>query len=144
MCWTRSRELDCDPVAVTRGRRLVVADLAEALDPAGPDATLVDDAALVVTELLSNAVRAGGSRIVVRLEVHHRTVRVEVFDDGAGRPVPRRATAGDVGGRGLHIVDTLSAAWGAVPSGPGKRVWSELPRRAAAAVPLSCDRAAAA
>ena len=48
----------------------------------------------------------------------------------ADQPLPRlrKAKEGDEGGRGLQLVATLSARWGARPTAEGKVVWCELPR----------------
>ena len=53
-------------------------------------------------------------------------MRIEVLD-GSDRPPTRRAAGdGDEGGRGITLVDALSAAWGTEPTGRGKKVWFEL------------------
>ena len=117
MCWTRREAVPCDPSGATVGRRAVTAALTEMLRLVGSedraaDQDLVYEAGVVVSELLSNAARACRSRIALRLEVHHGSIRIEVYDDGPGVPVERQARADAVGGRGLRIVDSLSASWG--------------------------------
>ena len=74
------------------------------------DQELVYEAGVVTTELLSNAAQACRSRIALRLDVHHSSIRIAVYDDGPGVPVERQARADDVGGRGLRIVDSLTVA----------------------------------
>lgn len=98
-------------------------------------ADLVDDAELLVSELVTNAVRHGGPEVSVRVRVEPATLDVAVRDDGATVP-PARPLAPDASsptGRGLLLVDTVSAEWGVTPSNPppGKTVWFRLARPAA-------------
>src|SRR3954453_4137047 len=71
-------------------------------------AALVDDAVLCVSELVTNAVRAGSTDLRVELYVDPDTVRVGVLDDAAGWPVLRQDAAHDLTGRGLMLVDAVS------------------------------------
>ena len=87
---------------------------------------LLDDLALVVTELVANAVRHAGTDIAVKLVRLEGGVRLEVHD-GSTRPLrPRSATVLDEGGRGLLLVDALSSRFGVEGEPKGKRVWVEL------------------
>jgi anti-sigma regulatory factor (Ser/Thr protein kinase) len=82
-------------------------------------------AALVVTELLTNAVVHGGLPAVVRLRAWDCWVSVEV-QDTATEALPK-LTSPDPwvpGGRGLWLVDALSVAWGWRPDVTGKAVWA--------------------
>ena len=84
-------------------------------------------AQLLVSELVTNAVRhADGKVIVVDVRAEDR-VRVSVTDESPRMPQQRSPSLDEPGGRGLMIVDELAEAWGvdAVP-GDGKRVWFEL------------------
>jgi hypothetical protein len=111
---------------------------------------LSDTADLIVSELVTNAVRACQdchlpAQVTLKLSMEgrlplegaDRLVRIEVWDPDPSLPGP----AGDVGpldesGRGLHLVDAMSGGrWGArrCPEG-GKVVWAEL------APPLPCQR----
>jgi anti-sigma regulatory factor (Ser/Thr protein kinase) len=85
-----------------------------------------DDIALVVTELVANAVRHAGTDIEVSVTHIPGGVRLEVRD-GSTRPLrPRAALTSDEGGRGLLLVDALSTRYGVVGEPGGKRVWVEL------------------
>jgi anti-sigma regulatory factor (Ser/Thr protein kinase) len=87
-------------------------------------AELVDDCSLIVTELVTNAVRHGGSVIHLRLGTNGSWVYGEVFDDGGGMPRVCHPGLDEPGGRGLVIVERLADEWGAVPLPEGgKIVW---------------------
>jgi anti-sigma regulatory factor (Ser/Thr protein kinase) len=121
----------------------VTAALTETLHSVGSkdraaDQELVYEAGVVVAELLSNAARACRSRIALRLDVHHGSIRIEVYDDGPGVPVERPVRGNQVGGRGLRIVDSLSASWGTIPRPAGKCVWSELSVVSTSTAHLDC------
>ena len=89
-------------------------------------ASLSDDLALVVTELVANAVRHAGTDIEIRLFPLSGGVRLEVAD-GSTRPLrPRKATIVDEGGRGLLLVDALATRYGVEAEPAGKKVWAEL------------------
>ena len=94
-------------------------------------ADITDDVLLVVTELVNNAVTHAGSPCELRLSVSPVTLRVEVIDHGPGTPDPLPPSETRNHGRGLHLVDALTAAWGfePMPTG-GKLVWAELKRTA--------------
>ncbi len=89
--------------------------------------TNIDDAVLVLSELITNAIlHAGGAdRIVVAC--NDSAIHINVHDHGRTPALPRRDNPA-VGGRGLHIVERLTERWGSSPSGDGKDVWATLPR----------------
>ncbi|MEV2213028.1 SpoIIE family protein phosphatase [Streptomyces sp. NPDC050997] len=87
---------------------------------------LVDTTELLVSELVTNALRYGEGEIRVRLLLD-RTLVCEVWDSGLVQPRRRRARDTDEGGRGLQLVGLLSAAWGSRRTPRGKTVWFELP-----------------
>jgi anti-sigma regulatory factor (Ser/Thr protein kinase) len=66
-----------------------------------------DDTELIVSELVANAIRHGEGQIGVRISYDGTQLRVEVHDDGAGRPVRRPVTTDAETGRGLELVDGL-------------------------------------
>ncbi|MGJ5952801.1 SpoIIE family protein phosphatase [Streptomyces neyagawaensis] len=115
--WTLPRE----PRSVGRAREYARGQLLSwDLEP------LVDTAELLVSELVTNALRYGEGEIRLRLLLD-RTLVCEVWDAGLVQPRRRRARDTDEGGRGLQLVGLLSAAWGSRRTPRGKTVWFELP-----------------
>lgn len=113
--------LPCTALSASVARKLTV----DRCRKWGRDA-LCGDLALVVTELVANAVRHAGTDITVRLIQLDGGVRLEVAD-GSVRPLrPRPAAMSDEGGRGLLLVDALSTRYGVEAEPDGKRVWAEL------------------
>ncbi|WP_306323116.1 MULTISPECIES: ATP-binding protein [unclassified Streptomyces] len=93
---------------------------------------LAGDAALVVSELLTNAFLHGSLRdrlIRVHLHTTDATLRVEVSDP-RGERLPSPRPAEDVGqfGRGLSLVSALADRWGCAPRSVGKTVYAEWDR----------------
>jgi len=89
---------------------------------------LAEDAALVVSELVANAVRharKGTLRVVVE-RPGADLVRIGVVDFSREHPVPRAHGPEDESGRGLVLVAHLAEDWGTDPLPWGKRVWAEL------------------
>lgn len=90
-------------------------------------ASAVDDAELVVSELVTNAVVHARSHPHLVLALDDRGVRIEVLDDSRRVPVLRQLDDHAESGRGMYLVDAFSAAWGVEVAERGKRVWVELP-----------------
>ena len=89
-----------------------------------------DDAALLVTELVSNAVRHAHTSVEVAVSLLPGAIRVEVSDSDPGSTVARVAVSEDAeGGRGLAIVQSLANRWGVSTHPAGKTVWFELDGR---------------
>ncbi|MEV7584803.1 SpoIIE family protein phosphatase [Streptomyces erythrochromogenes] len=83
-------------------------------------------AELMLSELVTNAVRYGSEPIQVRLiHDHDRALICEVADGSNTAPHLRRAASTDEGGRGLFLVAQLSQAWGARYTTRGKVIWAE-------------------
>ena len=117
-----------DPHAPRKARRAVEEFAVDV------DASLVPEAKLLVSELITNSVKYGGEgEVRLQLLSHHPGhLRVEVVDQGSGFvPVARNRPATDVGGWGLHLVETLADAWG-VHEG-STHVWFEIGSPAGAA-----------
>ena len=89
-------------------------------------ARICDDAVLVVSELVTNALRHGLGEIVVRASVRDGALAMSVTDNGAELPVLRELQRDRVGGVGLQIVERLATKWGIAPFPGGKTVWVTL------------------
>ncbi|MFJ9821295.1 SpoIIE family protein phosphatase [Streptomyces sp. NPDC101151] len=81
---------------------------------------------LVVSELVTNAIRYGVPPIQLRL-IRDRALICEVSDGSSTSPHLRRAHAYDEGGRGLLLVAQLTQRWGSRQTGSGKTIWAEQP-----------------
>lgn len=86
---------------------------------------LVDTTELLVSELVTNALRHGHGEIRLRLLLD-RSLVCEVWDADLAQPRRRRARDTDEGGRGLQLVGLLSEGWGSRRTPRGKTVWFEL------------------
>jgi anti-sigma regulatory factor (Ser/Thr protein kinase) len=113
--------------AAATARRIVEAELTGRLPP-----QLVEDIALLVTELVANGVRHGGagtnSSLHLLIEGRNPGLHVEVsnpMDGAAAAPARRPADLEGGGGIGLNLVETLASRWG-VRSLPRTAVWFEL------------------
>jgi anti-sigma regulatory factor (Ser/Thr protein kinase) len=119
-----SLTLEPEHDSVREARRFVASILAEL----GCEAQ-ADDAALLTSELATNAVIHARTSYVVVVKVGGGTIRIEVMD-ASPAPVHRRhfsATSGT--GRGIGLVSGMAHAWGIDESGHGKTVWFELDSR---------------
>ncbi|MFC9928005.1 SpoIIE family protein phosphatase [Streptomyces sp. NPDC127190] len=112
--------LGADPREVGRARRLVRERL---LDWGLPQA--VDTAELLVSEVVTNAVRHAGSDPVELRVVRTNALLFEVTDDEPALPAMVSAAPDDESGRGLRVVSRLAREWGASASGHRKTVWFE-------------------
>jgi anti-sigma regulatory factor (Ser/Thr protein kinase) len=106
------------PAGVGKARSLV----REELTAWGLD-NVIDDCLLIVSELVTNAVRYGGSAYALRLEERDDRLYGEVFDPGAGQPQPCSPDVEALSGRGLQIVAALADDWGVTAANGGKIVW---------------------
>ncbi|MGW2425043.1 ATP-binding protein [Streptomyces sp. NPDC001709] len=121
-------ELAARPGSVAQARRLAHARLTGW----SVCADTCDSAALVISELVTNAiVHTASSRVVCELHDHDDTVRIAVRDEGCapGEPHPSPQRPDEEHGRGLLLVDALCRAWGAQEHGLGLLVWAELARQ---------------
>jgi len=89
-------------------------------------AELLPTVELLVSELVTNAVRYAQGKIGLRLVLEGGLV-CEVLDDSAALPRLRHPDEEDERGRGLQVVSQLSQRWGARRAVAGKVVWCELP-----------------
>ncbi|MCJ0874563.1 SpoIIE family protein phosphatase [Streptomyces sp. AP-93] len=79
---------------------------------------------LLLSELVTNAIRYGTEPIQVRL-IHDRALICEVSDGSSTAPHMRRAATTDEGGRGLFLVAQLAQSWGTRYTPHGKVIWAE-------------------
>lgn len=86
---------------------------------------LTDSLELLVSEVVTNAVRYASRPVTLRL-LRTDVLRCEVGDDVPQLPRLRQARATDEGGRGLYLVNRLARRWGATRLSTGKVVWFEL------------------
>jgi anti-sigma regulatory factor (Ser/Thr protein kinase) len=116
--------LEGGPEAAMNARR-ALGRLHSELDP-----PTLEGLRLLVTELISNAVRHAGAHTVELLVlVTQPAVRVEVVDNGPGfKPEQRREDQSMEGGWGLFLVGRLADRWGVAREGRSTRVWFELER----------------
>jgi len=116
-----------EPATASAVRRELALDLD--LQGFGPDA--IDDATLVASELIGNAIRhaSGGERDawVVSWTVQSGELVISVEDPSHDLPVRRNPAPDAPSGRGLAIVESLSSDWGVEHTDRGKRVWAKLP-----------------
>ncbi|WP_042405967.1 SpoIIE family protein phosphatase [Streptacidiphilus carbonis] len=87
---------------------------------------LVDTTELIVSELVTNAIRYGQGAVTLRL-IRAGTLSCEVSDASSTAPHMRLAADGDEGGRGLFLVMHCSSRWGTRYNPRGKTIWSEQP-----------------
>jgi CheY-like chemotaxis protein len=117
----RVLEATRDVVAGARARELV----REAVRDWGL-VDILDEAALVVTELVTNAITHGGSDFRLQLSRTSGAFRIEVVDEGEGTPEPQPQDTEAEGGRGIMLVDAMSSSWGVENVPRGKLVWAEI------------------
>jgi anti-sigma regulatory factor (Ser/Thr protein kinase) len=80
---------------------------------------------LIVSELVTNAIRHGNGPVRLRLIHDQGRLLCEVTDTNSASPHLRQARASDEGGRGLYIVMRLSSHWGVRHGRRDKTIWSE-------------------
>ena len=115
-------DLECRPETVAAARQFVEASLQDW----GLDA-LTDDAVLVTSELVANAVLHARTSMRLRLiSDGSSSVRVEVFDGNTRMPAAAACPDDATSGRGLNVVAELGIAWGTSQHGDGKVVWVDL------------------
>ncbi|MFE7958168.1 SpoIIE family protein phosphatase [Streptomyces sp. NPDC057413] len=114
-------ELPHDPAAVADARKTVCRQLSE-----WGLGELAFTTELVVSELVTNAIRYAGGPLRLRL-IRERALVCEVFDGGATAPHLRHPRTTDEGGRGLLLVSQLTQRWGTRFVPDGKIIWAEQP-----------------
>ncbi len=117
-----TREFQPDRHAPGAARRFVE----EALRQWGHSEALLDDARLLLSELVTNAVVHARSPFSVSIRSQDSRVRLAVRDENPAEPTQRPPSVEAVSGRGLQIVAALAKDWGVVATPSGKTVWAEL------------------
>ncbi|MFI1364441.1 SpoIIE family protein phosphatase [Streptomyces griseochromogenes] len=112
-------DVPADPAAVAPVR----AACAHTLEPWGLS-ELGYTTELVLSELITNAIRYGSPPVRVRL-LYDRHLICEVSDGSSTAPHVRRAADTDEGGRGLYLVARFTARWGTRYTARGKVIWAE-------------------
>ena len=110
-----------EPEAVAAARRFVQRTLTQWGQPGH-----VDNACLLVSEILTNAVHHARTPIGLRLHHTTREIVTEITDDSTHLPRRRLPEPDDENGRGLMLVDALASDWGSRPTETGKTVWFTL------------------
>jgi anti-sigma regulatory factor (Ser/Thr protein kinase) len=115
------------PRAVSEARHYVTAELSDVRRD------VVDEVAVMVSELVTNCVLHTDTEFRVRVEHDRGHVRVEVTDYGGGTPIARVPPVSEPTGRGLRIVRELADEFGVepLPEPPGKTVWFSVDLEAA-------------
>ncbi|MET8331349.1 ATP-binding SpoIIE family protein phosphatase [Streptomyces sp. NPDC005181] len=117
---TTSWEFPADPAAVAGNREKAVNQVgAWGLDE------LTFTTELVVSELVTNAIRYGGGDATLRLILYSDKLICEVSDPSSTAPHLKRARDTDEGGRGLFIAAKLVTRWGVRYTPTGKTIWTE-------------------
>ncbi|RSS82292.1 GAF domain-containing protein [Streptomyces sp. WAC06614] len=114
-------DVPADPAAVSRVRNAAAAQL-----EAWGLADVAFTAELILSELITNAIRYGGAPIGVRL-VRDRGLICEVSDSSSTSPHLRYAATTDEGGRGLFLVAQFADRWGTRYTERGKVIWAQVP-----------------
>jgi two-component sensor histidine kinase len=115
-----SVDLPPQPSSASRARALARERVA------GLPTEVVDIVALLVTELVTNAVLHARTELHLEIDVHREVVVLRVFDGSTRAPVIRHYGIDDVTGRGVALVDALASRWGVETTPTGKCVWCEI------------------
>jgi anti-sigma regulatory factor (Ser/Thr protein kinase) len=123
MCNKAETTVSCTPASVEWTRRWVSAELTAMYRRTGEVAF---DVQVVVSEIVTNAIRAQCSRLALVIEAHRKYVRIAVTDDAPGTPMKQTLSASQAHGRGLLVVDALASRWGVDVAEHDKTVWVEV------------------
>jgi anti-sigma regulatory factor (Ser/Thr protein kinase) len=87
---------------------------------------LRDDAQLIVSELVTNALVHGDGTLVLRASITATAVQISVTDSGDELPEVLPFDPSRIGGLGLIVVERIASEWGVAPFPGGKTVWAAL------------------
>lgn len=115
--------LGAEPSSAGEARRFLTATVERWECP-----ELAERGSLVVDELVTNAIlhATGPIDLVLRLDGSHLVIEVGDREPRLPVPAPRAPEATLSFGRGLHLVEATSVAWGSRPTADGKVVWAEV------------------
>ncbi len=117
-----SVDLPPEPSSATRARTLTRERLEESCSR-----DTLDTVALLVTELVTNAILHARTPLLLTLESRPDHVRICVEDRSNDQPAVRSYESDAVTGRGLALVEQLASTWGVDTTPSGKVVWCEVP-----------------
>ncbi|MER5513259.1 ATP-binding protein [Streptomyces sp. NPDC002763] len=87
---------------------------------------MIQTAELLVSEMITNAIRHGVGPPLIRLTWNGRLLRIAVSDYSDRWPRMRVTKNTEPGGFGMQLLERLAYRWGVTPRHPGKTVWVEL------------------
>jgi anti-sigma regulatory factor (Ser/Thr protein kinase) len=118
----RTRTFPHEPASVPAARRFATSALR------GVSADTLEAIELMVSELATNCIRHTDSGFELTITRTAGDIRIEATDGAGGRPEMRSPKPTDPSGRGLKIIDMLSAEWGVNQRATaGKTVWFTVP-----------------
>ncbi len=115
-----SLDLPAVPSSASRARQLAREEVATY------PGDVIDTVALLVTELVANAVLHARTDLCFSIDITPPLIRISVTDQSNRVPALRHYDASDVTGRGLALVDALATNWGVDATEDGKSVWCEV------------------
>jgi anti-sigma regulatory factor (Ser/Thr protein kinase) len=115
-----SLDLPALPSSASRARQLARKAVATYSDD------VIDTVAVLVTELVANAVLHARTDLCFSLDITPPLIRISVTDQSTRVPALRDYDPSDATGRGLALVDALAANWGVDSTDDGKSVWCEV------------------
>ena len=121
-----SVDLPPEPSSATRARRLAREQLEASYPTDTLEADRLETIALLVTELVTNAILHARTPLQLTLESRPGRVRIGVEDESNEQPSVRRYETDAVTGRGLALVEELASSWGVDVTPSGKVVWCEV------------------
>jgi anti-sigma regulatory factor (Ser/Thr protein kinase) len=116
-----SVELPPEPASATRARQLARDQLAVVCS-----SEVLDTVALLVTELVTNAILHAGTPLQLAIDAQPDRIRLCVEDASPRQPEVHHYDSDAVTGRGLALVEQLATSWGVDQTPAGKVVWCEI------------------
>ena len=120
--------LQPDPGSARAAREFVTAPLRAHARAGWPSTDLLDTAALLTSEVVTNAITHARSSVCLSVHLTDDRVRVVVRDRSGVHPEWRPGGQNGYSGRGLLLLERLATSWGVDPVAKGKAVWFELSR----------------